>query len=88
MSLLHSGEVFLDIIEHQFCLIQDSDALLFTKQHFTPVQVNADSRVYQVAKILISDLDRAVNIAQLVRALDLKTQGCGFDSQAGQPNNY
>ena len=27
-------------------------------------------------------------IAQFVRALDLKTQGCGFDSLAGQPNNY
>ena len=27
-------------------------------------------------------------IAQLVRALDLKTRGCGFDSGAGQPNNY
>ena len=27
-------------------------------------------------------------IAQLVRALDLKTRGCGFDSRAGQPNNY
>ena len=23
----------------------------------------------------------------VVRALDLKTGGCGFDSQAGQPNN-
>ena len=22
------------------------------------------------------------------RALDLKTRGCGFDSGAGQPNNY
>ena len=22
------------------------------------------------------------------RTLDLKTRGCGFDSQAGQPNNY
>ena len=27
-------------------------------------------------------------IAQLVRALDLKTRGCGFDSRAGQSNNY
>ena len=27
-------------------------------------------------------------LAQLVRALDLKTGGCGFDSRAGQPNNY
>ena len=27
-------------------------------------------------------------IAQLARALDLKTQGCGFDGRAGQPNNY
>ena len=24
----------------------------------------------------------------VVRALDLKTQGCGFDSRAGQPNNH
>ena len=27
-------------------------------------------------------------IAQLDRALDLKTRGCGFDSQAGKPNKY
>ena len=27
-------------------------------------------------------------IAQLVRALNLKTRGCGLDSQGGQPNNY
>ena len=27
-------------------------------------------------------------IAQLDRALELKTRGCGFDSRAGQPNNY
>ena len=27
-------------------------------------------------------------IAQLVRVLDLRTRGCGFDSQAGQSNNY
>ena len=27
-------------------------------------------------------------IAQLVRALDMKTRGCGFDYWAGQPNNY
>ena len=27
-------------------------------------------------------------IAQLVRTLDLKTRGCGFDIQVGQPNNY
>ena len=28
------------------------------------------------------------HIAQLVRALDLKTRGCGFKSRAGQPNSY
>ena len=27
-------------------------------------------------------------IAQLVRALDSKNRGCGFDDRAGQPNNY
>ena len=27
-------------------------------------------------------------IAQWVRALDFKTRGFGFDSQAGQSNNY
>ena len=27
-------------------------------------------------------------IAQLVRVLDLKTHGCGFDSPASQSNNY
>ena len=27
-------------------------------------------------------------MTQLVRALDLKTRGCGFDSWAGQLNNY
>ena len=26
--------------------------------------------------------------SSVVRALDLKTRGCGFDSQAGQSNNY
>ena len=29
---------------------------------------------------------KPARIAQLVRALDLKTQGCGFHSRAGQPN--
>ena len=26
--------------------------------------------------------------SSVVRALDLKTRGCGFDSRAGKPNNY
>ena len=26
--------------------------------------------------------------SSVVRALDLKTRGCGFDSRAGQPYNY
>ena len=29
-----------------------------------------------------------VHIAQLDRALDLKTRGCGFDSLVGQLNKY
>ena len=26
--------------------------------------------------------------SSVFRALDFKTRGCGFDSQAGQPNDY
>ena len=26
--------------------------------------------------------------AQLDKAIDLKTRGCGFDSRAGQPNKF
>ena len=29
----------------------------------------------------------SARIAHLVKALDLKTRGCGFDSRAGQPKN-
>ena len=32
--------------------------------------------------------NQPARIAQLDRALELKTRGCGFDSRAGKSNNY
>ena len=39
---------------------------------------------FQIKQVLV----RSARIAQLVRAVDLKTRGCGFNSRADQPNNY
>ena len=43
--------------------------------------------IRSVCHVRIKDIQPA-RIAQLLRALDFKTQGCGFYSRAGQLNNY
>ena len=40
---------------------------------------------YKTGRILEEHDLVPAHIAQLVRALDLKARGCGFDSRAGQP---
>ena len=39
-------------------------------------------------KVVPTVFEKPARIAQLVRALDLKTRGCGFESRAGQSNNH
>ena len=44
--------------------------------------------IYQVGLPCLTFYHTILTFSSVVRSLDLKTRGCGFDSQAGQPNNY
>ena len=59
------------------------------------ITINAHKKIdmHYLAKMQDEGSDSAyptlpARIAQWVRALDFKTRGFGFDSQAGQSNNY
>ena len=56
--------------------------------HVTFILSSANAFSVDKVKFLSSGNRLTSPHSSVVRVLDLKTRGCGFDSWAGQPNNY